>query len=108
MQCDEFRVAVSQFFIGLIKKCFILSVRYILRGIIQFYFFFEFFTKCPHLFSLIANTKEGGGLLVATTEGCSRRCRDCGINPEITTHTKTQEGQTSNGSHTHVPVEPAA
>ena len=40
-----------------------------LRSIIQkkIIKFFEFFTKGPHLFSVIANTKEGGGLLVATT-----------------------------------------
>ena len=30
-------------------------------------FFGFFITKGPHFFSVIANTKEGGGLLVATT-----------------------------------------
>jgi hypothetical protein len=51
----------------LIKKCSTLFSRcdIFLRSIIQF--FFEFFTKGPHLFYVIANTKEGGGLLVATT-----------------------------------------
>ena len=31
-----------------------------------------FITKGPHFFSVIANTKEGGGLLVVTTESYER------------------------------------
>jgi hypothetical protein len=49
----------------------------------------------------MATTKDGMEITEMTTErgragpncgGCSRRCRDCGRNPQITTHAKTQEG----------------
>ena len=43
----------------------LLAMRYIFKEYNTIYF--EFFTKGPHLFYVIANTKEGGGLLVATT-----------------------------------------